>query len=161
MSRDFGTRTRIGGYLNTRAGTPARNYPPSTQRQKKKKEKGKKGKRQVRQLWEARPALPASDDHRFDFGTCFRPLDKIATAFGQRVFRCPAPPLLYRSFKCNVELLHLQRCFSTQYKIPYHPSPLANQSTSSRSRRNKASLHPPPPQPLIPPCTMLSHVRSR
>lgn len=74
------------------------------------------------------------------------PLDKLAiTAFGQRVFRCPAPPLRYWSLKCNVELFHLQRCFSTQYKIPHHPSPPANQSTSSRSRRNKASPSPTAP----------------
>lgn len=79
------------------------------------------------------------------FGIVFSPLDKIATAFGQRVFRCPAPPLLYWSFKCNVKLFHLQRCFSTQYKIPYHLSPPANQSTSSRSRRNKASPSPTAP----------------
>ena len=93
----------------------------------------------MRQLWKACPALPVIGRRSaVRFQDCFNSLDKIVTAFGQRVFRCPAPPLLYWSFKCNVELLHLQRCFSTQYKIPHHPSPPANQSTSSRSRRNKA-----------------------
>lgn len=67
------------------------------------------------------------------------------------MFRCPISPLLYWSFKCNVELFHLQRCFSTQYKIPHHPSPPANQFTSSRSLRNKASLSSTVPLPTHPP----------
>lgn len=79
----------------------------------------------------------------------------------QRVFRCPVSPLLYWSFKCNVELFHLQRCFSTQYKIPHHPSPPANQFTSSRSRRNKASLSSTVPPTHPPSYTMLFHVRSQ
>lgn len=114
-----------------RARIPDRNYPPSNQWKKRKKKKTIKSDNFGKPIrlfqWSA-----------VWFQDCFNSLDKIVTAFGQRVFRCPAPPLLYWSFKCNVELLHLQRCFSTQYKIPHHPSPPANQSTSSRSRRNKA-----------------------
>lgn len=105
---------------------------------------------------------PTSDDRRIIHSNYFRQFETPETLVSaassldiirvrQRVFRCPVSPLLYQSFKCNVELFHLQRCFSTQYKIPHHPSPPANQFTSSRSRRNKASLSSTTPHsfPLI------------
>lgn len=80
-----------------------------------------------------------------DFQDCFQPARQDRDRVRATRVQVSRTPLLYWSFKCNIKLFHLQRCFSTQYKIPHHLSPPANQSTSSRSRRNKASPSPTAP----------------
>jgi len=102
-----------------------------------------------------------------------RPITIVPRATRVQVSRIP---LLYWSFKCNVQLLHLQRCFSTQYKIPHHPSPPTNHrsphhapaGTKHPSPIPHPSTHPPrplihstQPNPPFPPYTVLFHVRSR
>lgn len=105
----------------------------------------KKNEKRKRQLWKVRPILPASDDQLCSTSGLFQSARQDRDRVRATRVQVSHTPLFYRSFKCNIQLFHLQRCFSTQYKIPHHQSPPANQSTSSRSRRNKASPSPTAP----------------
>lgn len=61
-------------------------------------------------------------------------------------------PIILLVFQVQPWVTSLTALFSTQYKIPHHLSPPANQSTSPRSRRNNTSpfTHRPTHLPLTP-----------
>ncbi|KYQ53028.1 hypothetical protein ALC60_07755 [Trachymyrmex zeteki] len=80
---------------------------------------------------------------------CFNPLDKIVTAFGQRVFRCPAP--LYFIGLSSATLSYFTYSVVFLHNTKY-PTTRPHRRTNPPHHAPAGTKHPlhPLPQPLIP-----------
>lgn len=100
MSRDFGTRTRIGGYLNTREPGFQIEIIRRVFNSEKKMGEKKEKKPSPTTLWRARPALGISDDQLFDFRIVSEPArqarDNRVRAARVQVSRTPVTLLVFK-----------------------------------------------------------------